>query len=165
MEETKNLEDLTFVEKPTKKADKRTLGVLEEWEGTGFKQFIPRASGTGNKKTVVKSNGRCKLVKNEGEKESSFTIMANQSSGNANYAESLMEDVYQTLKPMLKKDFTLPVCKFAVDHNGLKVWHSKKRKKICVYVEMEAGLSGSVLAAEFQNYAYEVHRKLFDKKF
>ena len=34
-----NLEELDFVEKPTKKPDKKTFGQLQEWEN-GFKQFV-----------------------------------------------------------------------------------------------------------------------------
>ena len=42
-----NLEELDFVEKPTKKPDKKTFGQLQEWEN-GFKQFVPSVKGCGS---------------------------------------------------------------------------------------------------------------------
>ena len=140
-----NLEELDFVEKPTKKPDKKTFGQLQEWEN-GFKQFVPSVKGCGPKKEVVRTSGRCKLVKNEGEKESSFSILANQPATNENFASDLLDDVLTVLKPYQKKEVKVPTAKFLHDGKELKLWVSRERKALCVHVEIDMSLDTRLIA-------------------
>ena len=143
-----NLEELDFVEKPTKKPDKKTFGQLQEWEN-GFKQFVPSVKGCGPKKEVVRTSGRCKLVKNEGEKESSFSILANQPATNENFASDLLDDVLTVLKPYQKKEVKVPTAKFLHDGKELKLWVSRERKALCVHVEIDMSLDTRLIATRW----------------
>lgn len=152
-----NLEELDFVEKPTKKPDKKTFGQLQEWEN-GFKQFVPSVKGCGPKKEVVRTSGRCKLVKNEGEKESSFSILANQPATNENFASDLLDDVLTVLKPYQKKEVKVPTAKFLHDGKELKLWVSRERKALCVHVEIDMSLDTRLIATRWSGISYEVSK-------
>jgi len=151
------LDELDFVEKPTRKPDKKTFGQMQEWEN-GFKQFVPSQKGDGPKKTVVKSSGRCKLVRNEGEKESSYSLLTNQPMTNENFASDMLDDVLTVLKPHLKKEVKVPTAKFLHDEKELKLWVSRERKALCVHVEIDMSLDTRLIATRWSGISYEVSK-------
>lgn len=152
--------ELEFIEKPIRKPDRRVLGRLESWDDSDFKQFVPCASGTGVKRTVMKSSGRAKLVKNEGEKESSYSLLANYKASDANFAEKMIEDVSACLKPHLKKAPKLPSAKFVYEEEGLKIWQSREKKRICVYCEIDKEMEKNLMSSEWGRLSYEISKQL-----
>lgn len=159
------LDDLIFIEKPTRKPDRRILGRIEQWEGTDFQQFVPANVGTGPKRTVVKSTGKAKLVKNEGEKDSSYSLLLNEDSKNEFFAEKMLDDTVAVLKPYLKKEVKVPSARFIRDDENIKVWKRKDAKKIALHIELDGTLNKKLLVDEWSKLSYEIVKLLNTEKF
>ena len=156
--------ELEFIEKPLKKPDEKILGRLEKWNDTGFQQFVPVAHGTGTKKIVMGSANKAKLVKNEGEKESSYSLYCSCNASVEDFADKLLEDTAKVLKPHLKKDFRLPNAKFIRNEETLKVWKSRERKKLCFYVELDEQKDKALLSKDWSTVSYEISKILYSIK-
>lgn len=156
--------ELEFVEKPIRKPDARIYGRLERWSDSEFQQFVPVAHGTGTKREVMKSAGRAKLVKNEGEKTSSYTLLANVDASDQQFAETLIDDTVKLLKPFVKKEVKIPSARFIVDGEAIKIWKSKERKKICVHLEMDASSTLAMLSQTWSHLSCEVIKYLMNSK-
>ena len=154
-------DNMEFIEKPLRKPDKRIVGRLEKWEDSDFQQFVPAQTGCGTKRTVMKSSGRTKLVKNEGEKECSFSLHSNVSSDEENFADKMLEESLSVLKPYIKKEVKLPNAKFIHDEENFKVWKSRDKKTICVHVELDPNENAALVAKEWNRVSYEVTKLLY----
>lgn len=161
---TPKLEDLDFIEKPIRKPDARIYGRLEKWQDSDFQQFVPVAKGTGQKREVVKSAGRAKLIKNEGEKESSYSMYVNQDANDPLFAEKMMDDVVSVLKPFMKKEIKTPTARFIHDDEAFKMWRSKERKQIVIHAELDMTLDKTLVSKEWARISYEVNKLLFSTK-
>ena len=157
--------ELVFVEKPLRKADSRIYGRLEKWNDSDFQQFVPAAVGSGNKREVVKSSGRAKLVKNEGEKESSYSLYVNHDAKDEMFAEHMIEDVMSVLNSFIKKEVKLPNAKFIHDEEAFKMWRSKERGRIVIHSELDMTLDKTLVCKEWARISYEVNKLLFSTKF
>jgi hypothetical protein len=108
----------------------------------------------------MKSSGRAKPVKNEGEKESSYSLLANYKATDDNFAEKMIEDVSACLKPHLKKAPKLPSAKFVYEEEGLKIWQSREKKRICVYCEIDKEMEKNLMSSEWGRLSYEISKQL-----
>ena len=153
--------EMEFIEKPLRKPDKRIVGRLERWEDSDFQQFVPAQTGCGTKRTVMKSSGRTKLVKNEGEKDTSFSLHSNHSTEEDQFAEKMLDETLDVLKPYIKKEVKIPNARFLHDEEAFKVWASREKKSICIHAELDACLDSSLVAKEWNRISYEVTKILF----
>lgn len=162
---TNSLEDLQFVEKPLRKPDARIYGRLEKWTDSDFQQFVPTAIGTGQKREVVKSSGKCKLVKNEGEKESSYSLYVNADAKDDLFAEHMIDDIMSVLNTYIKKEVKVPTARFIHDEEAFKMWRSKERGKVVIHTELDMSLDKTLVSKEWARISYEVNKLLFSTKF
>lgn len=158
-------EDLMFVEKPLRKPDSRVYGRLEKWENSDFQQFVPVASGTGPKREVVKSSGRAKLVRNDGEKDSSYSLYVSQDAHDDMFADKIIEDTMAVLKDFIKKEVKLPTAKFIHDDESIKMWKSKERNRVVLHCEIDSTLDKTLISKEWARISYEVSKLLYSTNF
>lgn len=154
--EDKNVTELEFVEKPLRKPDRRIYGRMETWQDSDFQQFIPVAHGTGTKREVMKSLGRTKLIKNTGENQSSYSLLANVDAKDEHFADSLSEDVNRLLKPYLKNEPKLPSARFLLDEPNLKIWKSRERGKLVIHCEYDSSSGRAILSNKWNSTSVEV---------
>lgn len=157
--------ELVFVEKPLRKPDSRIYGRLEKWSDSDFQQFVPAAVGSGNKREVVKSSGRAKLVKNEGEKESSYSLYANVNANDEQFANHILDDVMAVLKDHIKKEVKLPTARFIHDEDAFKVWRSMERGRVAIHAEIDMSLDKTLITKEWARISYEVNKLLYSTNF
>lgn len=163
--DNKENEELMFVEKPIRKPDKRVLGRMESWEDSDFQQFVPVQSGGSYKRSVVKSSGHAKLIKNEGENNSSYTLHVNYPGDDDNFADKMICDVNQALKSYVKKEVPLPTAKFVCNEENLKVWLSRERKKLCFHIELDSVGDINLIRKNFSSIVYDATRFINPKNF
>lgn len=157
--------ELVFVEKPLRKPDARVYGRLEKWNDSDFQQFVPTATGTGNKREVIKSSGRAKLVKNDGEKDKSYSLYVNRDANDERFADKMIDDVLAVLKDYIKKEVKLPNAKFIHDDEAIKMWRSVDRGRIVIHSEIDLNLDKNLISREWGRISYEVSKLLYSTNF
>jgi len=67
-------------------------------------------------------------------------------------------------KPIRKPDRRvlgrLPSAKFVYEEEGLKIWQSREKKRICVYCEIDKEMEKNLMSSEWGRLSYEISKQL-----
>lgn len=147
-----------YEQRPLAKPSSSTRGRLLRWEDTDYCEFVPVAHDEKTRRTMLKSGRRAQYYKNEGEKESSYTLHVNVPSTEIDPASALMDEAIKTLKSQMKDEPKITVKKFVIDQKQLKVWEDRKEKKLVARLEINTGLHQSLMMQEVSDIFKEVYK-------
>lgn len=139
-----------YQNRPKGKPSERILGRLVRWEGTDYVEFQPQGKKETATRKMMKETKNLSFYRNEGQKDSSYSLHVNVSGDSEDPAADIMERVQQELAPLAKTEPKMPTnTKFLRDTPELKVWHRKKDKRLCCHIEIDTSLqylmSGTLL--------------------
>ena len=136
------------------KPNSSTKGKLNEWDN-GYKEFVPAGTRESNR-TLFKQMGDSSFYKNEGKKESSYSLHLNVS-GESQDPVAEMFDIFMHLTEEQRK--SLPKLpdgsqgRMLYDNGmGLKVWLDHERGKLSILTELDcdANIERMLLLAQSQ---------------
>lgn len=143
-----------FLCRPKTKPSSSTKGKLNEWDN-GYKEFVPAGTRESNR-TLFKQMGDSSFYKNEGKKESSYSLHLNVS-GESQDPVAEMFDIFMHLTEEQRK--SLPKLpdgsqgRMLYDNGmGLKVWLDHERGKLSILTELDcdANIERMLLQAQSQ---------------
>ena len=143
-----------FLSRPKTKPNSSTKGKLNEWDN-GYKEFVPAGTRESNR-TLFKQMGDSSFYKNEGKKESSYSLHLNVS-GESQDPVAEMFDIFMHLTEEQRK--SLPKLpdgsqgRMLYDNGmGLKVWLDHDRGKLSILTELDcdANIERMLLLAQSQ---------------
>ena len=143
-----------FLSRPKTKPNSSTKGKLNEWDN-GYKEFVPAGTRESNR-TLFKQMGDSSFYKNEGKKESSYSLHLNVS-GESQDPVAEMFDIFMHLTEEQRK--SLPKLpdgsqgRMLYDNGmGLKVWLDHERGKLSILTELDcdANIERMLLQAQSQ---------------
>ena len=151
--------------RPTRKPDVARKGRLIGWLEEGVYQFAARVSRPDLQQEVLLKKKDLKVAKTKGEKESTFILTA-KVDGNATDPYGALLDMVQTeIASKAKGEHKLrPTSTMLLEQEFLKVWQKKKDKKMCVYLELDAGQDKAFIYRDFTQYQAQIY-KLIDSKY
>ena len=143
-----------FLSRPKTKPNSSTKGKLNEWDN-GYKEFVPAGTRESNR-TLFKQMGDSSFYKNEGKKESSYSLHLNVS-GESQDPVAEMFDIFMHLTEEQRK--SLPKLpdgsqgRMLYDNGmGLNVWLDHDRGKLSILTELDcdANIERMLLLAQSQ---------------
>ena len=127
-----------YSNRPTSKPSERIPGRLVKWEDSDYIEFQPYGKREEAVRTMLKETKNLSYYRNEGQKDSSYSLHVNVSGDTADPANALLEKVQKELTPLAKKEPKLAAnVRYLFDGQGLKVWHRKRDKMLCVMIELD----------------------------
>lgn len=155
-----SMEGMDFLpeEKPTRKPDMKTLGRLFQWKDSEYKVFVPSKAKDQPTREVIKTSRGVTYYKNEGEKNSSYSVHCNVDASVKDPAAELLQRVQEQLGPLCKKEPQINVANFIVDTPELKVWKRKKEKKLLLRIELDMKMSAGDMQTNLLKKMIEVNK-------
>lgn len=127
-----------YTTRPTGKPAESIRGRLIRWKDSDYIEFQPQCKKDGATRSMIRETKNLSYYRNEGQKESSYSLHVNVSGDTADPANALLEKVQKELAPLTKKEPRLANnVRYLCDVQGLKVWHRKKDKTLCVMIELD----------------------------
>lgn len=153
-----------FISRPKTKPSSSTRGKLNEWDN-GFKEFIPVGSRPSNR-TMLKQMGNSSFCKNEGKKESSYSLHLNVD-GESQDPVAEMYDIFMHLTEEQRKQLPqLPEGQqgrmLFDDNHGLQIWLDTTKGELSILARLECGpqIERQLLQAQSQmNVCLGRHRQ------
>lgn len=152
---TKMTDKTTLVSRPRRKPDHSVRGTMKTWEGTDYCEFHPAGTRESNRQ-MLKQMGDSSFYKNEGKKESSYSLHLNVD-GESQDPVSEMFDIFMHLTEEQRK--TTPKLpegcegRMLYDNGeGLKIWLDSEHGKVSILTELEcsAQIDRQLLQAQSQ---------------
>ena len=141
--ETLNYDDYTM--RPTGKPSERIPGRLVKWENSDYIEFQPQQKGCQQTRTMLRESKHVSYYRNEGKKDNSYSLHVNVSGEENDPAATIIEKVESELGPLVKKEIKVPTrVSYLADQDNLKVWHRKKDRRLCCYMELDTSLPSAV---------------------
>ncbi len=132
----------TYIARPKTKPSSSTKGKLNEWDN-GYKEFIPAGTRESNRQ-MLKQMGDNSFYKNEGKKESSYSLHLNVD-GESPDPVAEMFDIFMHLTEAQRK--TLPKLpegsqgRMLFDNGeGLQIWHDSEANKLTILTQLECSV-------------------------
>ena len=130
-----------FLSRPKTKPSSSTKGKLNEWDN-GYKEFVPAGTRESNR-TLFKQMGDSSFYKNEGKKESSYSLHLNVN-GESQDPVAEMFDIFMHLTEDQRKQLPqLPDGSqgrmLYDDGKGLKVWLDTETRRLSILTTLECG--------------------------
>lgn len=145
----------SYVSRPRRKPDHSVKGTMKTWIGTNYCEFHPTGTRESNR-TMFKQIGPSSFCKNEGQKESSYSIHINVD-GESQDPVAEMYDIFMHLTEEQRKELPkLPEGsqgRMLLDNGaGLKIWLDSERGKLSILTELEcsAQIDRQLLQAQSQ---------------
>lgn len=127
-----------YISRPKTKPSSSTKGKLNEWDN-GYKEFVPAGTRESNRQ-MLKQMGDNSFYKNEGKKESSYSLHLNVD-GASQDPVAEMFDIFMHLTEDQRKSLPkLPEGsqgRMLLDNESLKIWLDSERGKLSILTELE----------------------------
>jgi hypothetical protein len=145
----------TYVTRPKGKPSVTTKGKLNEWDN-GYKEFIPQGQKPSNR-TMLKQLGNSSFYRNEGEKESSWSLHLNVGAKDCADPVGEMFDQFMLLTEAERK--TAPKLppdsegRMLMDNGqGLQIWLDRGHGRVTILAELrcDTDIERQLLQAESQ---------------
>lgn len=132
----------SYASRPRRKPDSSTKGKLNRWEGTDYVEFVPAGTKESNRQ-MLKQLGDSSFYKNEGKKESSYSLHLNVDAESADPVGE-MEELFHLLTEGERKHAPkLPEgCQGRMlfdDGKHLQVWLDSERGEVNILTRLECG--------------------------
>lgn len=132
----------SYASRPRRKPDSSTKGKLNRWEGTDYVEFVPAGTKESNRQ-MLKQLGDSSFYKNEGKKESSYSLHLNVDAESADPVGE-MEELFNLLVESERKHAPkLPEgCQGRMlfdDGKHLQVWLDSERGEVNILTRLECG--------------------------
>lgn len=132
------MSETIYVSRPKTKPSSSTKGKLNEWDN-GYKEFVPAGTRESNRQ-MLKQMGDNSFYKNEGKKESSYSLHLNVD-GESQDPVAEMFDIFMHLTEDQRKSLPkLPEGsqgRMLLDNESLKIWLDSERGKLSILTELE----------------------------
>lgn len=135
-----------FEQRPQRKPDESIGGRLLRWKDSDYTVFAPRMKRDEPAQTVVKESKGFKFYKNEGKKESSYSVHATIDAQTPDPANALVEKVLTGLGSELKEEPKIRAAKFLENQEGYMVWTAERNKKLKVLLTLDLGEESDLLS-------------------
>lgn len=128
-----------FLSRPKTKPSSSTKGKLNEWDN-GYKEFVPAGTRESNR-TMLRQLGDSSFYKNEGKKESSYSLHLNVS-GESQDPVAEMLDIFMHLTEEQRKSLPkLPEGahgRMLLDNGeGLQIWLDGETGKVTIQAQLD----------------------------
>ena len=128
-----------FLSRPKTKPSSSTKGKLNEWDN-GYKEFVPAGTRESNR-TMLRQLGDSSFYKNEGKKESSYSLHLNVN-GESQDPVAEMLDIFMHLTEEQRKSLPkLPEGsqgRMLLDNGeGLQVWLDSETGKVTIQAQLD----------------------------
>ena len=155
-----------YTARPNRKPDVVKKGKMIGWTEEGVYQFAARVARPDLQQEVLVKKKDLKVAKTRGEKESTIILTA-KVDGNATdpYGE-LLDKVQTEIASKVKGEHKLkPTSTMLMESDHLKVWQKKKDKKVCVYLELDAGQDKNFIYRDFIQYQAQIYKLIDSTRF
>lgn len=130
----------SYESRPRRKPDSSTKGKLNRWEGTDYVEFVPAGTKESNRQ-ILKQLGDNSFYKNEGKKESSYSLHLNVD-GKSQDPVAEMFDIFMHLTEDQRKQLpqiseTLQGRMLYDDAEHLKVWFDSEKGEVTIQARLE----------------------------
>ena len=132
-----------YITRPKTKPDSSQKGKLNQWNN-GYAEFIPQGSKESNR-TMIKQIGPSSFCKNEGQKESSYSIHINVDGSSADPVNEAREIFNVLTAEHAKQKPTISqsgLGRMLLDNEVLKIWLDSEHGKVSILTELEC--SGNI---------------------
>lgn len=131
--------DTIYISRPKTKPSSSTKGKLNEWDN-GYKEFVPAGTRESNR-TMLRQLGDSSFYKNEGKKESSYSLHLNVN-GESQDPVAEMLDIFMHLTEEQRKSLPkLPEGsqgRMLLDNGeGLQVWLDSETGKVTIQAQLD----------------------------
>lgn len=130
-----------YITRPKGKPDMTTKGKLNEWNN-GYKEFIPQGQRPTNR-TMLKTLGNSSFYRNEGEKESSWSIHLNVDGRSEDPVAEAFEQFKVLTAEQQKQKPSLPDGSqgrmLLDDGKGLQIWLDTEKGKVSILATLDCG--------------------------
>ena len=133
------MSDTIYISRPKTKPSSSTKGKLNEWDN-GYKEFVPAGTRESNR-TMLRQLGDSSFYKNEGKKESSYSLHLNVD-GESQDPVAEMFDIFMHLTEDQRK--TLPKLpegsqgRMLLDNGeGLQIWLDSETGKVTIQAQLD----------------------------
>ena len=128
-----------FLSRPKTKPSSSTKGKLNEWDN-GYKEFVPAGTRESNR-TMLRQVGDSSFYKNEGKKESSYSLHLNVN-GESQDPVAEMLDIFMHLTEEQRKSLPkLPEGsqgRMLLDNGeGLQIWLDSETGKVTIQAQLD----------------------------
>ena len=128
-----------FLSRPKTKPSSSTKGKLNEWDN-GYKEFVPAGTRESNR-TMLRQLGDSSFYKNEGKKESSYSLHLNVN-GESQDPVAEMLDIFMHLTEEQRKSLPkLPEGsqgRMLLDNGeGLQIWLDSETGKVTIQAQLD----------------------------
>lgn len=128
-----------FLSRPKTKPSSSTKGKLNEWDN-GYKEFVPAGTRESNR-TMLRQLGDSSFYKNEGKKESSYSLHLNVN-GESQDPVAEMLDIFMHLTEEQRKSLPkLPEDsqgRMLLDNGeGLQIWLDSETGKVTIQAQLD----------------------------
>lgn len=133
------MSDTNYISRPKTKPSSSTKGKLNEWDN-GYKEFVPAGTRESNR-TMLRQLGDSSFYKNEGKKESSYSLHLNVN-GESQDPVAEMLDIFMHLTEEQRKSLPkLPEGsqgRMLLDNGeGLQVWLDSETGKVTIQAQLD----------------------------
>lgn len=131
--------DTIYISRPKTKPSSSTKGKLNEWDN-GYKEFVPAGTRESNR-TMLRQLGDSSFYKNEGKKESSYSLHLNVN-GESQDPVAEMLDIFMHLTEEQRKSLPkLPEGsqgRMLLDNGeGLQIWLDSETGKVTIQAQLD----------------------------
>ena len=131
--------DTIYISRPKTKPNSSTKGKLNEWDN-GYKEFVPAGTRESNR-TMLRQLGDSSFYKNEGKKESSYSLHLNVN-GESQDPVAEMLDIFMHLTEEQRKSLPkLPEGsqgRMLLDNGeGLQIWLDSETGKVTIQAQLD----------------------------
>ena len=145
----------SYQSRPRRKADHSVKGTMKTWNGTNYCEFHPVGTRESNR-TEIKRVGDSSFCKNEGQKESSYSIHINVDGSSADPVNEAREIFNVLTADQAKQKPTISENsqgRMLFDNGeGLQIWHDSEANKLTIMAQLEctADIERQLLQAQAQ---------------
>lgn len=128
-----------YLSRPRRKPDNSTKGKLNEWDN-GYKEFVPAGTRESNRQ-MLKQMGDSSFYKNEGKKESSYSLHLNVNAESADPVGEMEELFHLLTEGERKSEPRLPEGgqgrMLYDDNQHLQVWFDSQKGEVTIQARLE----------------------------
>lgn len=156
---------MEYTQRPSGQPSERIKGRLLRWKDSDYMEFQPRQAKDTATRTMLRESKQLTYYRNEGQKENSYSLHINVAGNEQDPAATIIEKVQKELAPLTKKEVKLTaVNHYLTDTEELKVWHRKKDKKVCCYIQLDASMP-VMMSGTLMRLAAEINKIINSNKF
>ena len=154
-----------YLSRPKTKPSSSTKGKLNRWDNSDYVEFIPAGTRESNR-TLFKQMGDSSFYKNEGKKESSYSLHLNVDGESQDPVAEMAELFINLTKDQQKTKPQMPEAlqgrMLFDDNNSLQVWLDTERNELLIQTRLQCSpqIERQLLQAQAQmNVCIGRHRQ------